>query len=184
MSKFNEETPALDVVKNIDLKGHNVIVTGASSGIGIETVRALAQAGASCIICARDLVKAKEVRDDIVKTTGNTNVFIEKLDLDSLQSINSFVKRFIEKKIALHILINNAGVMGCPKSKTSEGFETQFGTNHLGHFALTLGLLTALKQGAKEMGGKKNARVINLSSSAHAMANIDFDDVNFEKVKL
>jgi len=180
MSKFNEETPALDIVKGVNLQGYNVIVTGASSGIGIETVRALAQAGASCIICARDLVKAKEIRENIVATTGNPNVHVEQLELDSLTSVNSFVQRFLANHDALHILVNNAGVMGCPKTLTRDGFEMQFGTNHVGHFALTLGLLPALKKAALSM--KKAARVINLSSSAHAMANVDFDDVNFEKV--
>jgi len=176
--RFNEDTTALEVVQGVNLKGYKIIVTGSSSGIGIETVRALAKAGASCIICARDMNKAKEVANDIVKTTGNKEIQIEKLELDSLKSVNEFVKRFLATKSPLNILINNAGVMACPKSYTRDGFETQFGTNHMGHFALTLGLLPALKEAAKLTGRK--SRVVNLSSSAHAMSNVDFDDVNFK----
>ena len=176
--QFNADTPALEVVQGIDLKGYKVIVTGASSGIGVETVRALAKAGASCVICARDMAKAKEVAEDIIKTTGNKDIQVEKLELDSLASVKAFVDRFLATKSPLNILINNAGVMACPKSYTKDGFETQFGTNHMGHFALTLGLMPALKEGAKKSGRK--SRVVNLASLAHAMSNIDFNDVNFK----
>ena len=180
MSKkqFNEDTTALEIVEGIDLKGYKIIITGASSGIGVETVRALAKAGANCVMCARDMVKAKEVADDIIKTTGNNLIEIEKLELDSLASVNAFVQRFLATKSPLNILINNAGVMAC-KTKTNDGFEAQFGVNHMGHFALTIGLLPALKQAALLTGRK--SRVVNLASAAHALSNVDFDDVNFEK---
>ena len=169
---FGEDTPAMAVVQGVNLTGITAIVTGASSGIGVETVRALAKVGARCIICARDMTKAKEVADDIIKTTGNKNIQIEKLELDSLASVNAFVQRFLASQLPLHILINNAGVMACPKSYTKDGFETQFGTNHMGHFALTLGLMPALKIAAKITD--KKARVINVSSSAHALSSVDF----------
>lgn len=116
--QFGMHTPALEVVEGVDLTGYEVIVTGANSGIGVETVRALAKAGARCILCSRDVEKAKPVRDDIIKTTGNSNVEIEQLELDSLANVNEFVKRFMAKNRHLNILINNAGVMACPKSYT------------------------------------------------------------------
>lgn len=177
--KFGEHTPALEVIEGIDLKGYEVIVTGGNSGIGVETVRALAKAGARCVLCARDTAKAQLVADDIIKSTGNNQLEVEQLELDSLDNVDKFVQRFIAKNRPLNILVNNAGVMACPKSYTRDGFETQFGTNHLGHFALTLGLLPALKQGAKSLN--KKSRVVNLSSTAHAMSNVDFDDINFSK---
>jgi len=177
--QFGEHTPALQVVEGIDLNGFEVIVTGGNSGIGVETVRALAKAGARCILCARDTAKAQLVADDIIKSTGNNKVEVEQLELDSLDNVDKFVQRFIAKKRPLNILVNNAGVMACPKSYTKDGFETQFGTNHLGHFALTVGLLPALKEGAKT--SNKKSRVVNLSSTAHAMSNVDFNDINFTK---
>ena len=176
--KFGEESTALEVVEGIDLTNLVVIVTGASSGIGVETVRAMAKAGATCIMCARDMPKAQLVAADIIQSTGNSKVEVENLELDSLESVRAFVQRFVDSKRALNILINNAGVMACPKSLTKDGFETQFGTNHLGHFVLTTGLLPALKQGAIESGRK--SRVVNLSSSAHALSDVDFNDINFK----
>lgn len=177
-SKFGERTNALEVVEGIDLKGKEAIVTGAASGIGVETARALAQAGARVIIAARDLDKAESVAKDIRQSTGNPNVEVEKIELDSLESVHAFVKRFLDKKRPLHILINNAGIMASPKTYTIDGFESQFGTNHMGHFALTIGLLPALKEAYKQSG--KKTRVVNVSSIAHARANVNFDDVNFK----
>jgi len=178
MPNFNEDTTALETVKDLNLTGYKVIVTGSSSGLGVETVRALAKAGASCVMCARDVNKAKDVAHDIIKTTGNKNIQIEKLELDSIESVNGFVDRFLSTKSPVHILINNAGVMATPKSFTRDGFETQFGVNYMGHFVLTIGLLPALKQAAKLTG--KYSRVINLSSTGHVMSNVDFNDVNFK----
>lgn len=179
--ELNHDTTAFEVLQKYktNLSGFEVIVTGGSSGIGIETVRAVAKAGARCVIAARDMVKAKQVADDVILTTGNSNVECEELELDSLKSVNSFVQRYLEKKRPLHILINNAGVMACPLSYTKDGIEMQFGTNHIGHFALTLGLLPALKQAA-QLSGRKS-RVVNVSSTAHVRSDIDFDDVNFKK---
>ncbi len=100
-SKFGEDTPALEVVKGVDLTGYEIVITGANSGIGAETLRALAQAGARCILCSRDVEKAKPVRDDVIKTTGNSNIEIEQLELDSLDNVNAFVERFLAKKKTL-----------------------------------------------------------------------------------
>jgi len=176
--EFGEHTPALDVIEGIDLTGYEVIVTGANSGIGVETLRALAKAGARCILCSRSIEKAQPVRDDIVKSTGNNKIEIEQLELDSLDNVNAFVKRFLAKNRYLNILVNNAGVMACPQQNTKDGFEYQFGTNHLGHFALTIGLLPSLIAGAKAVGRK--SRVISLSSIGHTLSDIDFNDINFK----
>jgi len=177
-SNFGTKTTALEVVEGIDLKNKDFIVTGGSSGIGVETVRALAQAGSRVVIGARDLEKAEVVAKDIRESTKNPNVEVEKIELDSLASVNAFVKRFLDKKRPLHCLINNAGIMACPKAYTVDGFESQFGTNHMGHFALTIGLLPALKEAYKQTG--KKSRVINVSSIAHAFSEVNFDDVNFK----
>ena len=174
---FGWDTTGLEVVENVDLKGYEAIVTGGASGIGVETARALAKAGARVVIAARDLVKAQEVANNIIETTGNTNVEVEKLELDSLDSVHDFVKRYTEKERYLNILINNAGVMSCPLSYTKDGFEMQIGTNHIGHFSLTLGLISALKKGAEKIG--KNSRVVNVSSLSHRLSDIHFDDINY-----
>ncbi|XP_047140137.1 uncharacterized protein LOC100215504 [Hydra vulgaris] len=180
MSKqFNEHTTALEVVDGVDLKGYEVIVTGGSSGIGVETVRALAKAGARCVLCCRDISKGQIVADEIIASTGNDLVEVENLELDSLDNVNRFVERYLAKNRPLHILVNNAGIMAYPLSYTVNGFESQFGVNHLGHFALTIGLLPALKEGAKALN--KNSRVINVSATLHVLSNIDFDDINYLK---
>lgn len=176
---LNDKTTAIEIIQGYDLTGYEIIVTGASSGIGIETARALAQGGARLTLAARDMEKLESVADDIRQYTGNQSVETEKLELDSLSSVDEFVKRYLAKKRPLHLLINNAGVMACPKTYTKDGFELQFGTNHMGHFALTLGLIPALKQGAESSGRK--SRVISVSSLAHIFADIDFDDINFKK---
>ena len=176
--KFGFETRALEVVENVDLTGYEVIVTGGASGIGIETVRALATAGASVIILARDLKKAQEVADNIKETTGNKKIEIDELELGSLESVNAFVKRFLEKERPLNILINNAGIMACPLSYTKDGFELQFGTNHIGHFALTVGLIPALKKGVEKIG--KNSRIVNVASLAHSYSDIIYEDINYK----
>ena len=115
---FHHDSTALEVIEGHDLTGYNVIVTGGNSGIGVETVRALAKAGATCFMTSRSVEKAQSVLEDIVKTTGNSKVYIEQLELDSLDNVNSFVQRFLAKNIPLHILINNAGVMACPLTYT------------------------------------------------------------------
>ena len=171
--KFGEKTTAFEVIEGHNLSGKEVIVTGGSSGIGVETVRALAKAGARVVIAARDLKRANEVKDDVIQTTGNNNVEVEELELGSLKSVDKFIERYLAKKRPLHILINNAGVMNTPQSVTEDGFETQFGINHIGHFALTVGLLPALKEA-------KNARVVMVSSLAHVFSNVVFEDINFK----
>lgn len=164
-------------VNNIpDQTGRIVIVTGSSSGIGFEAARALANKNAKVIIAVRNLEKGNAAAGKIKAANNNSDVEVMQLDLASLDSIHKFVNTFKGKYNRLDLLINNAGVMIPPYSKTSNGFELQFGTNHLGHFALT-GLLIDLINNTKE------SRIVNVSSAAHKSGNIDFTDLNWEKRK-
>ena len=168
--QFDRDSTAQAVIAGQDLSGRTAIVTGGASGIGIETVRALASAGASVTIAARDRVKAKETADEINSEIGTERVSWDVLDLADLASVRAFAKRWEDRPLSL--LINNAGVMACPHETTADGFETQLGTNHLGHFLLTKLLTPSLEKGAP-------SRVISLSSSAHMMSPIDFDDPQY-----
>ena len=168
---FTKTSTADDVVAGLDLTGKRAIVTGGASGIGIETARSLARAGADVTLAVRNLTAGQEVANDIKKTTGNDNVHVEFLDLVDRASIAEFVARWSGP---LHLLINNAAVMASPLLRTPEGWELQFATNHLGHFALTLGLHGALKAAG-------NARVVNVSSSGHLTSPVHLDDLHFER---
>jgi len=171
---FGHDTTTDEVLEGIDLTGKLALVTGGSSGLGAETARALASQGARVVLTARDVAKGEAVAEEIRESTGNTGVEVEELELASLASVRSFAERFIARDEGLQILVNNAGVMACPQDKTSDGFELQFGTNHLGHFLLTGLLAPALLQGAP-------ARVVSLSSRGHQQSPVLFDDIGFEK---
>jgi NAD(P)-dependent dehydrogenase (short-subunit alcohol dehydrogenase family) len=173
-ASFGAATTADEVLEGIDLQGKRVLVTGASSGIGQETARALAARGAEVVLTARDVPKGEAVAEGIRESTGNPKVFVESVELGSLQSVRAFAERFLAKYDTLHVLVNNAGVMACPLAHTADGFEMQFGTNHLGHFLLTGLLLPALRKGAP-------ARIVSVSSRGHHIAPVDFDDPNFER---
>ncbi|MBZ5857737.1 SDR family NAD(P)-dependent oxidoreductase [Flavihumibacter profundi] len=169
-TNFCFHSTADEVISGIDLTGKRAIVTGGASGIGIETVKTLAKAGAEVTIAARNVEAGKKVADEIIAITGNSKVFVAQLDLDNLRSINNFVYNW---KGALEILINNAGVMAIPDlQKTSDGIEMQFMTNHLGHFALSVGLHNALKSSG-------SARIVVVASSGHLFSPVVFDDINF-----
>ena len=174
ISRFGAETTADEVLEGIDLRGKLVLVTGGSSGLGQESARALAAKGAHVVLTARDAEKGRTVVDGIVASTGNRNVELEELELDSLASIRAFADRFLARHERLDVLLNNAGVMACPLGHTKDGFELQFGTNHLGHFLLTCLLAPALRKAAP-------SRVVSLSSRGHHVAPVDFDDPNFER---
>jgi len=150
---------ASEVVSGHDLTGMNAIVTGGTSGLGAETVRVLAAAGAHVVAAGRSRGTAELP----------ASAEFQELDLASLRSVDAFVRRW---KRPLHLLINNAGVMRTPFGRTADGFELQFGTNHLGHFALTTGLLPALRDAGA-------ARVVVLSSRGHRRGDVDFDDPNY-----
>ncbi|XP_068222987.1 retinol dehydrogenase 13-like [Palaemon carinicauda] len=156
------------------LHGKTVIVTGANTGIGKETAREMAKRGARVILACRDMNKCAEARKDIAWDTQNKSVHCMKCDLASQASIREFVQNFTAKEERLDILINNAGVMRCPKSFTEEGIEMQLGTNHMGHFLLTNLLLGKMKDSAP-------SRIINVSSVAHMRGKINFSDLNSDK---
>ena len=164
-------------IQNIpEQKDKTIIITGATSGLGKEATRVLAMKNATVIMAVRNTPKAKIVASEIRKEYANVKIDIRSLDLSCLDSISSFAKGVLEDYKNLDILINNAGIMMCPYSKTKNGFETQMGTNHLGPFALT-GLLMPL------LMSTKNARIVSTSSVAHNQGDIDFKDINWEKRK-
>ncbi|MCM3575777.1 oxidoreductase [Mesobacillus subterraneus] len=157
-----------------NLSRQTVIITGANSGIGYEAARKLSEKGAHVILAVRNEQKGKAAVDSILQGNSNASVEMMKLDLADLTSVRNFSSTFIEKFHQLHILINNAGVMIPPFGKTKDGFELQFGSNHLGHFALTGLLLPLLKK-------TPGSRVVTLSSIAHRGAAIDFDNLDGSK---
>lgn len=168
-SGFTPFTTAEDVMNGIDLTGKNAIVTGGYSGIGTESVRVLAAAGASVIVPARDVDRAKDALKDF---KGKIEVI--ECDLSSQSSIKAFVETVLARHEPVHVLINSAGIMALPeKNLDSRGLELQWATNHLGHFQLTTGLLPALR-------AAKGARVVCVSSGAHRTSDFIFDDPNFE----
>lgn len=170
---FGHDTTTDEVLEGIDLSGKLALVTGASTGLGAETARALASRGAQVVMTARNMPRGEEVAQQIRESTGNDAVEVEELELGSMSSIRAFAGRFLAKHEALDILINNAGVMACPFEKTRDGFEMQFGTNHIGHFLMTCLIAPALLKASP-------ARVVALSSRGHMMSNVLFDDVNFD----
>uniref|UniRef100_A0A3P8RPI5 Si:ch211-107o10.3 n=1 Tax=Amphiprion percula TaxID=161767 RepID=A0A3P8RPI5_AMPPE len=156
------------------LDGKTVLITGANTGIGKETALDMAQRGARVILACRDMTRARIAADEIRQRSGNGNVVVKKLDLASLQSVRDLVKDVQENEARLDILINNAGIMLCPKWETEDGFEMQFGVNHLGHFLLTNCLLDLLKKSTP-------SRIVIVSSVAHQKGRIHFDDINLDK---
>lgn len=163
---------AADLLKDTDLTGQTAVVTGAASGLGVETVRALLSAGARVIMPVRDTARGEEVARDLAQATGNSDVHVVQLDLGSLASVRQAAGEILALAPQIRMLINNAGVMATPQGQTADGFETQFGTNHLGHFQLTRLLMPALLAAAP-------ARVVSLSSSGHRISDIRWDDPNF-----
>ena len=165
-SGFNAQSTTNDVIKGIDLKGKVAIVTGGNTGIGLETTKTLAADGATVIVPARNIEKALE------NLKGIDNVEIEAMDLMDAGSIDDFVEKFLESGRALHLLINNAGIMWVPLRRDARGIESQLATNYLAIFQLTAGLWPALKKA-------DGARVVNVSSQGHQFAPFDFEDPNF-----
>ncbi|XP_077454632.1 retinol dehydrogenase 12 [Stigmatopora argus] len=152
--------------------GKTVLVTGANTGIGKETCRELARRGARVVMACRDMSRAGRAAEEIRASTGNGNVVTRHLDLASLYSVRQFAKDFLDSEDRLDLLINNAGVMMCPKRLTEDGYETQFAVNHLSHFLLTNLLLPKLKSSAP-------SRVVTVASVAHRGGHIDFSDLFF-----
>lgn len=166
-SGFHAKSTAREVVAGIDLSGKNVIVTGGYSGIGLETVRALAGAGARVTVPARRVDAAASALADVAG-----EIEIAAMDLGDVASVRSFADQYLETGRPLHILINNAGVMATPFGRVGKGWETQFGTNHLGHMALALKLAPALQ-------AAEGARVVALSSTGHVRSDVIWDDPHY-----
>lgn len=172
--RFGAFTPARIVAGEHDLNGRNIIVTGGASGIGLETARALAGAGADVMLAVRDRSAGERAAVHINESIGADKVVAGTLDLASLSSVSSFVDAWGDQP--LDVLINNAGVMACPQAYTSDELEMQIGVNHFGHFLLSIGLARALMNAAEE---DRAARVVSLSSIGHRRSPIHFDDVHY-----
>jgi NAD(P)-dependent dehydrogenase (short-subunit alcohol dehydrogenase family) len=170
---FGAESTDDEVLEGVDLTGKRVLVTGVSAGLGVETARTLAGHGAFVIGAARDLGKARTATAEIpAQAARGGGLDLVELDLASLASVRACADALVAKGEPFDVVIANAGVMACPKGTTADGFETQFGTNHLGHFVFVNRIASLFKPGA---------RLVNLSSSGHRRADVDLDDPNFER---
>jgi NAD(P)-dependent dehydrogenase (short-subunit alcohol dehydrogenase family) len=173
MSKsFGAQSTTDEVLQGVNLSGKRVLVTGASAGLGVETARVLAAHGAQVVGAARDLSKAQLATDQVRAQATNGGSFeLIQLDLASLDSVRRCADGLLSAGKPFDLIIANAGVMACPKGKTADGFETQFGTNHLGHFVLVNRIASLLRRGS---------RLVNLASAGHRFADVDLADANFE----
>lgn len=167
-SGFHAKSTATEVLSGIDLTGKTAIVTGGYSGLGLETTRALAAAGASVIVPVRTPEKAAQALADVAG-----DVTTAPMDLADIASVQIFATDFKNAHDTLDILINNAGIMACPEARVGNGWESQFGVNHIGHFALTTALMPLLTK-------TENARVVALSSAGHKISDIRWDDIQYE----
>jgi NAD(P)-dependent dehydrogenase (short-subunit alcohol dehydrogenase family) len=171
---FGATSTTEDVLSGVNLHGKRILVTGVSAGLGIETARSLAAHGAHVVGAARDLTKAEaataEVRNAAAANGGGFELI--ELDLASFKSVRACADKLLAKKEPLDVVIANAGVMATPFGKTVDGFETQFGTNHLGHFLFVNRIAPLIRKGG---------RLVNLSSAGHRFSNVDLDDANFER---
>ena len=173
-TSFGATSTADDVLSGVNLKGKRILVTGVSAGLGVETARSLAAHGAQVVGTARDLNKAEAATGQVRKeaaANGGSFELIE-LDLANLKSVRACADQLLAKGEALDVIIANAGVMATPFGHTADGFETQFGTNHLGHFVFINRIASLIRDGG---------RLINLSSAGHRYANVDLNDPNFER---
>ena len=168
---FGADSTTDQVLEGVDLGGKRVLVTGVSAGLGVETARVLMTHGAHVIGAARDLHKAAQALDAVgISTSGGALTLVE-LDLASLRSVRACAQALLQAGERLDLVIANAGVMATPKGTTADGFETQFGTNHLGHFVLINRIASLMRPGA---------RLVNLSSAGHRFSDVDLEDPNFE----
>ena len=171
---FSSQSTTDQVLEGIDLSGKLALVTGASSGLGVETTRALAAKGCRVVMAARDVPKIEQQAAAIRERHPNAQLEAMELHLDVPSSVRAFAKAFLAKHPKLNLLIGNAGVMACPLARTAEGWEMQFATNHLGHFLLGNLLAPALVAGAP-------SRLISVSSAGHQFSPVVFDDIQFER---
>jgi NAD(P)-dependent dehydrogenase (short-subunit alcohol dehydrogenase family) len=171
---FGATSTTEDVLSDVNLHSKRILVTGVSAGLGVETARSLTAHGAKVVGAARDLTKAEATTTEVQKAAavnGGSFELIE-LDLSSLKSVRACADKLLEKREPFDVVIANAGVMATPFSLTMDGFETQFGTNHLGHFLFVNRIAPLIRKGG---------RLINLSSAGHRFSNVDLDDPNFER---
>jgi NAD(P)-dependent dehydrogenase (short-subunit alcohol dehydrogenase family) len=175
---FGARSTALDVIENISLRGRCAVVTGGASGLGFETSRALASAGADVIIAVRNLQQGQWAFDHLKTEYPLAKLRIAKLDLSDIQNTRNFAALLNAEGQPIDILINNAGIMACPLLRNDAGWESQFAVNHMGHFALTTALLPSLLKAADKTG---DARVVCVSSSGHKIAGIDLNDIHYER---
>jgi NAD(P)-dependent dehydrogenase (short-subunit alcohol dehydrogenase family) len=171
---FGAETTTDELLQGVDLSGRRVLVTGASAGLGAETARALAAHNAEVVMAVRDLAKGQGIADAIRAAAPNARLELRELDLASLASVRACADQMLVEGKPFHLLIANAGIMACPRGVTEDGFETQFGTNHLGHFVLVNRLLPLVIAGAP-------SRIVVLSSSGHRFSDVDLDDPGFDR---
>jgi NAD(P)-dependent dehydrogenase (short-subunit alcohol dehydrogenase family) len=176
MSGFGRDTTTDEVLEGMDLSGRRFVITGAASGLGRESARALAAHGASVTLLARSTERANEAVAEVGAMVRGADLEPGIADLGDLDSIRAFAESYLAGHDAVDVLINNAGVMACPLGRTAGGFETQFGTNHLGHFLLTALLYPALRAGERP-------RVVTLTSAGHSRADVDLKDPNFERAE-
>ncbi|MBY0344067.1 MAG: SDR family NAD(P)-dependent oxidoreductase, partial [Sphingomonadales bacterium] len=174
MSEFGWSSTTDEVLAGIDLSGRTVFITGANSGLGRETARAMASRGAHVIMAGRDQDKLDEAVAAIQAGHPKAQLDTITVDLGSLENIRAATSRARQRFQKIDLLINNAGVMATPFLHTADGFEMQFGTNHLGHFALTGELFPLIERGHLK-------RIVNLSSRGHHFAPVDFEDPHFER---
>jgi NAD(P)-dependent dehydrogenase (short-subunit alcohol dehydrogenase family) len=173
MSEFGRDSTTDEVLEGIDLSGRRFVITGAASGLGRESARALASHGASVALLARSTERAEGAVAEVGAMVPGADLEPGVVDLGDLASIRAFADSYLAGHDAVDVLLNNAGVMACPFGRTADGFETQFGTNHLGHFLLTALLYPALRAGVEP-------RVVTLTSAGHSRADVDLEDPNFE----
>src|ERR1700727_2530471 len=170
---FGAKSTTEEVLAGVDLKGKRILVTGVSAGLGIETARTLVAHGADVVGAARDLEKAQRATSEVSKAAAETGASFEvvELDLASLKSVRTAAEKLITDGRLFDVIIANAGVMATPFGKTEDGFETQFGTNHLGHFVFVNRIAKLIKDGG---------RLVNLSSAGHRFSDVALNDPNFE----
>ena len=173
MRQFDRESTVDQVLDGMDLSGLVFVITGSSSGLGEESARGLSARGAHIAMAARDAGTNAEAAQRIRAAVPDADLSLHQLDLADLSSVARFAEQAAGGFDRVDVLINNAGVMCCPEGRTADGFETQFGTNHLGHFALTLRLMPLLRRA-------QSPRVVTLSSGGHRISDVDLADPNFE----
>jgi NAD(P)-dependent dehydrogenase (short-subunit alcohol dehydrogenase family) len=178
MPQFNATSTTSDVILGMSLAGKSAVITGASSGLGVETARTLAIAGAAVLLLARDKEKVEAVAQQLRDDYPGASISTATMDLADLDSVRNAAQQIVADMPSINLLFNNAGVMACPLGRTAQGFEMQFGTNHMGHFLLSCLLAPSLMAASNE---GQSARVICLSSAGHRRSNVDFDDPNYER---